>query len=128
MANVVSHVAVTTPTAGMPALLPVTVKNHARSAMRGATSGAATRDARKGVANRAHHVLKKNVRHAAHTPSAACHVLPLATGCHVRSDARDLCNAVINAHLFAARIAQVRCTARPAHRARSKLFELISSC
>ena len=128
MANAVSHVAVTIPTAGMPALLPVTAKNHARSAVRGATSSAATRDAQKGAANRAHHVLKKNVRHAAHTPSAACRVLPRATGCHVRSDARDLCNAVTNAHLFVAQIARARCTARPAHGTRSKLSELISSC
>lgn len=128
MANAVSHVAVTTPTAGMPALLPVTVKNHARSAMRGATSSVATRDALKGAANRVHYVLKKNVRHAVHTPSAACRVLPRATGCHVRSDARDFYNAVINVHLFVAQTARARYIARSAHRTRSKPSELTSSC
>lgn len=128
MANAVSHVAVTTPTVGMPALLPVMVNNHARSAMRGATSSAATRDVQKSAANHAHHVLKKNVRHAAHTPSAACRVLHRATGCHVPSDAKDLCDAVINAHLFVAQTARARCTARSAHRTRSKPSELISSC
>ena len=72
MANAVSHVAVTTPTVGMPALLPVMVNNHARSAMRGATSSAATRDVQKSAANHAHHVLKKNVLPTLPVQHAVC--------------------------------------------------------
>lgn len=128
MANAVSRVAVTTPTAGMPALLPVMVMSPALFVTKDATSSAATRDARKSAANHALPALKKSVRLAAPTPSATCRVLPRATGCHVRSDARDFCNVAINARLFVEQIARARCTARSAHRTRSKPSELTSSC
>lgn len=128
MANAVNHVDVTILIAGMHALLHVTAKNHARFATRGATSSAAMRDAQKGAANHALPALKRSVPLAAHTPSATCRVLLHATGSHVRNDARDCCNAVINARPFVAQTARARCTVRSAHRTRSKLFELILSC
>lgn len=128
MANAFSHVAVTTPTAGMHALLPVMVMSHVHCAMRDAKSSAATRNARRNAANHAHPALKRNVRLAAHTPSAICRVPRHATGYHVQNDARDFCNAAINVRLFVAQTARARCTVRSAHRTRSKSFELILSC
>jgi hypothetical protein len=128
MANAVSPVAVTTPTAGMPVLLPVMVMNHARFAMRGATSSAATRDAPKSAASHARHALKRSARLVAPTQSATCRVPLRAIGCHARSDARDFCDAVINVRLSAAQTARARCTVRSAHQTRSKTFELTLSC
>jgi hypothetical protein len=128
MANAVSHVAVITPTAGMLVLLPVMVMNPAHFAMRGATSSAATRDAPESAASHAHPALKRSVRLVATTQSATCRVPPRATGYHARSDARDFCNAAINALLSVAQTARARCIVRSAHQTRSKAFELTSSC
>jgi hypothetical protein len=128
MANAVSRAAVTTPTAGMPALLPVTVRNLARFAMRGATSSAATRDAQRSAASHALLVLKRSVHLAARTPSAICRVPLLAIGFRAPRDARDFCNAAINARLFVAPTARAKCTVRFARRMKSKTSELTLSC
>jgi hypothetical protein len=112
----------------MPVLLSVMVMNHARFAMRGATSSAAMRDALEGAANHAHPVLKKSARLAAPTQSATCRVPLRAIGCHARSDARDFCDAVTNVRLSAVQTARARCIVRCAHQTRSKTFELTLLC
>lgn len=128
MANAVSRAAVTTPTAGMPALLPVMVMDRAHSATRRATSSAATRGAQKSAASHALPALKRSARLAAHTQNATCRVPPRATGCRARSDARDLYDAVINVRPFVVPTARARCTVRSVHRTRSKTFEPTLSC
>lgn len=123
MANAISLVAVTTPTAGMPVLLHVTAMSHARFVTRSATFNAVMRGARRNAANHARPVLKRNVRLVARTPSATCRVPHHATGCRVRSDVRDFCNAVTNARPFVVQTARTRHTVRSAHQPKSKAFE-----
>jgi hypothetical protein len=128
MANVVSLVAVTTPTAGMSVPLLVTAMKPARSAMRGVTSNAVMPDARKNAVSHARLVLKRSVRLAAHTRSATCRVPLHAIGCHVRSDAKSLSLAAINAHPSVVPNAPASCTVIPARQPKSKTFEPTSSC
>jgi hypothetical protein len=64
------------------------VKNRAHFATKSATLHAVTRDAQRSAASHAPRVQKRNVRLAAHTPSATCHVPHRAIGCRTPSDAR----------------------------------------
>jgi len=128
MANVASLVAETTPTAGMSVQLLVMATKPARSATRGATSNAVMPDARRDAVSHARLVLKKSVRLAAHTRSATCRVPLRAIGCHVRSDARSLLLAAINARPSVVPNAQASCTVRLARLPISKIFEPTSSC
>jgi hypothetical protein len=87
-ANACSNAGVISLTASTSAPLLVMVKNRAHFATKSATLHAVTRDAQRSAASHAPRVQKRNVRLAAHTPSATCHVPHRAIGCRTPSDAR----------------------------------------
>jgi len=128
MRSASNHAVAISQTVNTLVLLRATEVRPARSAIKYATSSAATQDARRSAANHVLRVLRRDVRPAASMLDVPCRAPLPAIGFRALSGARNCWIAITSALLSAALNVRVKDTVRSVLLMTSKTFELISLC